>query len=65
MYQILGVGCSAGEADEPPPIAPARGPLAWDDATEPVPEWGLTLHLDPETHRAILAAAKAAGKQPD
>jgi hypothetical protein len=27
-----------GEHTEPPPIAPARGPLAWEDAPEPVPD---------------------------
>jgi len=32
---------------------------------EPPPTGDLTLHLDPETHGAILAAAKAAGKRPD
>jgi hypothetical protein len=28
-----------GEPTEPPPIAPARGPPAWDDAPEPAPDW--------------------------
>jgi predicted HicB family RNase H-like nuclease len=32
---------------------------------EPPPTGDLTLHLDPETHGAILAAATAAGKAPD
>jgi predicted HicB family RNase H-like nuclease len=34
-------------------------------APEPPPSGDLTLHLDPEAHRAILAAASAAGKRPD
>jgi predicted HicB family RNase H-like nuclease len=34
-------------------------------APEPPPSGDLTLHLDPETHGAILAAASAAGKRPD
>lgn len=32
---------------------------------EPPPTGDMTLHLDPETHGAILAAATAAGKAPD
>jgi predicted HicB family RNase H-like nuclease len=32
---------------------------------EPPPTGDITLHLDPETHGAILAAATAAGKAPD
>jgi hypothetical protein len=28
-----------GEPPRPPPIAPVRGPPAWDDAPEPVPDW--------------------------
>ncbi len=28
-----------GEPTEPPPIAPARGPPAWDEAPEPAPDW--------------------------
>jgi len=30
-----------GEPPRPPPITPARGPPAWDDAPEPVPDWDL------------------------
>lgn len=30
-----------GEPPRPPPIAPARGPPAWDDAPEPMPDWNL------------------------
>jgi hypothetical protein len=29
------------------PIAPARGPRAWDDAPEPVPDWDLVAQPDP------------------
>ncbi|WP_295880996.1 type II toxin-antitoxin system HicB family antitoxin [uncultured Thiohalocapsa sp.] len=32
---------------------------------EPPPSGDMTLHLDPETHGAILVAATAAGKTPD
>jgi predicted HicB family RNase H-like nuclease len=32
---------------------------------EPPPSGHLTLHLDPETHGAILAAGSVAGKRPD
>lgn len=32
---------------------------------EPPPSGDLTLHLDPATHGAILAAARSAGKRPD
>ena len=35
-----------GELPRPPPIAPARGP-AWDDTTEPVPDWDLVTQPDP------------------
>ena len=28
-----------GEPAEPPRIAPARGPPAWDDLLEPLPAW--------------------------
>lgn len=30
-----------GERPRAPPIARARGPPAWDDAPEPVPDWDL------------------------
>ncbi len=36
VERILGY---IGEPSRPPPIAPARGPPAWDDAPEPVPGW--------------------------
>jgi hypothetical protein len=37
-----------GEPPRPPPIAPARGPPAWDDAPEPVPDWDLLGQPAPE-----------------
>jgi len=36
-----------GEPPCPPPIAPARGPPAWDDAPQPVPDWDLAAQPDP------------------
>ena len=30
-----------GEPSEPPRISPARGPPAWEDAPEPMPDWDL------------------------
>ena len=30
-----------GAPPRPPPIAPARGPPAWQDAPEPMPDWDL------------------------
>jgi len=30
-----------GEPPRPPPITPARGPPAWDDGPEPMPDWDL------------------------
>jgi hypothetical protein len=33
--------------NEPRPIAPARGPPAWDDDLEPKPDWGLIAQPDP------------------
>jgi hypothetical protein len=38
VQRILG---HIGEPTEPPPIAPARGPPAWDDAPEPAPDWDI------------------------
>lgn len=38
MQRIL---AHIGEPTEPPPIASARGPPAWDDAPEPAPDWDL------------------------
>jgi hypothetical protein len=37
-----------GEPTEPPPIAPARGPPASDDAPEPVPDWDLLGRPEPD-----------------
>ena len=36
-----------GEPPRPPPITPARGPPAWDDAPEPTPDWDLIAQPDP------------------
>jgi len=30
-----------GEPAKPPRISPARGPPAWEDAPEPMPDWDL------------------------
>jgi hypothetical protein len=38
---------SLGEPPRPPPIAPAGGPPAWDDAPQPVPDWDLVAQPDP------------------
>jgi hypothetical protein len=40
-----------GEPSRPPPITPARGPLAWDDAPEPMPDWDLLGQAEPEPER--------------
>ena len=37
-----------GEPNEPPPIAPARGPPAWDDVPEPMPDWDLLKQPEPD-----------------
>ena len=37
-----------GEPSRPPPIAPARGPPAWDDAPEPVPDCDLLGQPEPD-----------------
>ncbi|WPL14899.1 Putative transposase [Thiorhodovibrio litoralis] len=37
-----------GEPPRPPPIAPARGPPAWDDAPEPAPDWDDFAQPEPE-----------------
>ena len=37
-----------GEPTEPPPIAPARGPPAWEDAPEPTPDWDLLDQPEPD-----------------
>jgi hypothetical protein len=37
-----------GEPPRPPPITPARGPPAWDDAPEPMPDWDLLQQPDPD-----------------
>jgi len=34
--------------NRPPPITPARGPPAWDDAPEPVADWDLLKQPDPD-----------------
>jgi hypothetical protein len=36
-----------GEPPQPPPIAPARGPPAWEDDPEPMPDWDLIAQPDP------------------
>ena len=36
-----------GEPAEPPPIAPDRGPPAWDDDLGPTPDWDLIAQPDP------------------
>ena len=35
-----------GEPPRPPPIAPARGPPAWEDTPEPMPDWNLVAKPD-------------------
>jgi hypothetical protein len=37
-----------GEPPRPPPIAPARGRPASDDAPEPVPDWDLLGQPEPD-----------------
>jgi hypothetical protein len=37
-----------GGPSRPPPIAPARGPPAWDDDLGPVPDWGLLGQPEPD-----------------
>jgi len=38
-----------GETFRPPPISPARGPLAWDDPpAEAVPDWDALARPQPE-----------------
>ena len=37
-----------GAPPRPPPISPARGPPAWDDAPEPAPDWNLVAQPKPE-----------------
>jgi hypothetical protein len=36
-----------GEPAHPPAIAPARGPPAWHDDPEPMPDWDLVAQPDP------------------
>jgi hypothetical protein len=36
-----------GEPPRPLPISPARGPHAWDEAPEPVPDWDLVAQPEP------------------
>ena len=37
-----------GEPTEPPPIAPARGPPAWDDEQVQLPDWEAIVQPEPE-----------------
>jgi len=37
-----------GEPNEPPPIAPARGPPGWDDDVGPMPDWDLLKQPEPD-----------------
>ena len=37
-----------GEPPRPPPITPARGPPAWDDAPEPAADWDLLIQPEPD-----------------
>jgi hypothetical protein len=37
-----------GEPNEPPPIAPARGPPGWDDDVGPMPDWDLLAQPAPD-----------------
>ena len=37
-----------GEPAEPPRISPARGPPAWEDAPEPMPDWDLLGQHEPD-----------------
>ena len=36
-----------GEPPQPPPTAPARGPPAWEDDPEPMPDRDLIAQPDP------------------
>jgi hypothetical protein len=40
-----------GEPPRPPPISPARGPPAWDEAPEPMPDWDLLQQPEPDLPR--------------
>ena len=37
-----------GESPRPPLISPARGPPAWDEAPEPMPDWDLLGQPEPD-----------------
>ena len=37
-----------GEPPRPPPTTPARGPPAWDDVPEPMPDWDLLKQPEPD-----------------
>lgn len=37
-----------GEPPRPPPITLARGPPAWDDVPEPMPDWDLLNQPEPD-----------------
>jgi hypothetical protein len=45
VEQIL---LALGEPPRPPPISPARGPPAWDEAPEPASDWDLVAQPEPE-----------------
>ena len=45
VEQIL---LALGEPPRPPPISPARGAPAWDEAPEPAPDWDLAAQPQPE-----------------
>jgi hypothetical protein len=45
VEQIL---LALGEPPRPPPISPARGPPARDEAPEPMPDWDLLGQPEPE-----------------
>ena len=50
VEQIL---LALGEPPRPPPISPARGPPAWDEAPEPAPDWDLVAQPEPEFDQRI------------
>ena len=37
-----------GEPPRPPPITPTRGPPAWEDAPQPMPDWDLLGQPEPD-----------------
>ena len=38
---VQGILANIGAPATPPPIVPVRGPPAWDDDREPMPDWDL------------------------